>query len=162
MEGRCQAPAQEDLVTTSSNFDLTSPAVAQRILGRTRATHRKLLPKVALVARAMAGAGRPVEAGVPAHELAAPLPLKAATTVDVLQATFKEDAALAQHIEGVLAQFRHASEVLAASAGSLEEAQVQALKGAAVFLSRFHEAVKRDAMLAQLFPPPEVLQADAE
>lgn len=149
-------------MSTPSNADLSSPAVTQRILTRTRATHRKLLPKVALVARAMAGAGRPVEAGIPAHELAAPLPLKAATTVDVLQATFSEDGALAQHVEGVLTQFRQASDVLAGSDGNLDEPQVQALKGAAVFLSRFHESVKRDPMLAQLFPPPEVLQADGE
>lgn len=140
----------------------TPAAVTQRILGRTRATHRKLSPKVALVARAMAGAGRPVDAGIPAHELAAPLPLKAATTVDVLQATFAEDGALATHVEDVLSQFRRATETLAASDGALDEAQVQELKSTAVFLSRFHEAVKRDAMLAQLFPPPEVLQADAE
>lgn len=146
--------------------DLASPstpaAVTQRILERTRATHRKLMPNVALVARAMAGAGRAVESGIPADVLSTSLPLKAAKTVELLQATFSEDEALAAHVEGVLTEFRQASETLSASGGHLTEEQVAALKGVAVFVSKFHELAKRDALLAQLFPGPEVIQADAD
>lgn len=155
-------------MTLSSNSELATPAVVtQRILQRTRATHRKLIPQVALVHRAMAGAGKAIESGIPPEVLGTSLTLKAAKTVELLQATFEEDASLAAHVEGVLSQFREASETLAEAeaamlAGGLAEEQVQALKGVAVFVSKFHETARRDALLAQLFPAPEVIQADVE
>lgn len=135
---------------------LSTPQVTQRILARTRATRLKLEPQVALVARAIA----PDDRG-------APLPLKSAKTVELLQATFREDRALAAHVEGVLRQFREATDTLAAveaavAAHAVTEAQVDALKRVALFLSKFHESVKQDPLLAQLFPAPEVLQAESE
>lgn len=142
-------------------------AVTRRILDRTRATQTKLKPQVALVARALASAGLSPAHGFTADELAAQLPLKAAKAVEVLQATFAEDAALAERLADVVGRFQAATEALVAVEGALangagpDDAQVTALKNAAYFLSKFHESVQDDALLAQLFPSPELLQADA-
>lgn len=140
--------------------------VARRILAMTRSTHLKMKPQIALVVRALLASGHRLEGGIASEDLTKPLPLKAGLTVDLLQGTFTGDPALAERIEQVVARYEKAAEALAAVEAGLAnailvEADLQELKLAAFFLSRFHEAVKDDPLLAQLFPPPQVLQADA-
>lgn len=141
--------------------------VTQRILTRTRGTQRKLKPQIVLVVRALIAAGRDVDGGFSTAELAAPLPLKGAKLVEVLQATFSEDTALAKRIEAVVAQYQEAEATLGQverelAAGEVPPARVEALKQAAYFLSSFHASMQGDALLAQVFPPPAYLQAGAE
>lgn len=143
-------------------------AMTRRILSRSRGTQRKLRPQVALVARALSGAGRTVAEGFTAEEMTAALPLKAAKVVEMLEATFQEDAALAARVEASVAGYREAEETIdRAEAGlggetPLPEAELAALKAAAVLLSRFHEGMQDDPLLAQVFPSPMLLHADAE
>lgn len=151
-------------MSTSSNapVDTTDLTVARRILDRARPTHAKLKPAVDLVDRALAGAG-----GQPMADPAEPFALKAAKTVELLQATFEEDPALAERIAAVVAEFKATTATMnaadaAQSAQTLSDEQLQALKRSALFLSKFPEAMKSDALLAQLFPLPAVLQADSE
>lgn len=141
-------------------------ALAQRILGMTRATHRKLSPQVLNVVRALRGAGRPIDGGFQPEEVAAAPSLKAAKTVEMLQATFAEDAAGAARVEEVIGRFQQVGETLGAmeaaiGRGAVSQDELDALQQAALFLGKFHEAVKGDPLLAQLFPPPEILMADA-
>lgn len=141
-------------------------AMTRRIVARTRGTQRKLRPQVALVARALHGAGSDIDGSFSQEELTSPLPLKAAKVVEMLQATFADDAALAARLEAKVTSFREAEETLAsAEAGigggsPLPDEQLQALKAAAIALSRFHEGMQNDPLLAQVFPPPTLLQAD--
>lgn len=141
-------------------------ALAQRILGMTRATRRKLAPKVLDVVRALHAAGRGVDGGFAPAEIAAPPSLKSAKTVEMLQGTFAEDATQAERVEAVVDRFREVGETLdatdaAVAAGAVSAAQLEALQRAALYLGKFHEHVKGDPLLAQLFPPPEILMADA-
>jgi hypothetical protein len=132
-------------VTTPSEplFALTaSDAVADRIRTRTRGTVKKLAPNVDLVERALRGEG-------PGN-----LPLKAARLVEGMQATFAADAGLAKHVRETLDRYH-------AALKTLEEGEGQALMNASFFLSRFNEMVKADPLLAQLFPAPQLLEAQA-
>lgn len=140
-------------------------ALAQRILGMARATHRKLAPQVIDVVRALKAAGVPAGGGFSAADLDAPPSLKSAKVVEMLQGTFQEDAAVAAKIDQVVARFQEAGQVLdgtaaAIAAGALEPEQLDELQRAALFLGKFHEAVKGDPLLVQLFPPPQILIAD--
>ena len=141
-------------------------ALAARIAGMARATRAKLAPKVLDVVRALRAAGRTADGGFAAAEIAAAPSLKSAKTVEMLQGTFAEDAATAERVEAVIERFRQVGETIAeveaaARAGAVSDAQLEALKREALFLGKFHEAGQGDPLLAQLFPPPEVLLADA-
>ncbi|MDB5100472.1 MAG: hypothetical protein JWM80_4893 [Cyanobacteria bacterium RYN_339] len=117
-------------------------AVDDRIRTRTRATVAKLAPNVALVERALQGAGP------------GDLPLKAGRLVEGMQASFAADAGLKGKVEGMLAQYRDA-------VAALETASGPDLMTASFFLSRLSESVKTDPLLAQLFPAPQLLEAQA-
>lgn len=141
-------------------------AMTRRILARSRGTQRKLRPQVALVARALAGAGREAVSGFTSEELAGALPLKAAKTVEMLEGSFAEDAALAGRVEAMVARYREAEETIEQAEAELvgeaplPDDRLSALKAAAIFLSRFHEGMQDDPLLAQVFPSPTLLQAD--
>jgi hypothetical protein len=135
----------EPPVTTPSEpqFAMTvTDAVADRIRTRTRGTVAKLAPRVALVERAVRQEGP------------GDLPLKAARLVEGMQATFAGDAALARHVQETLDRYHAALQ-------TLETGEGQELMNASFFLSRFNEMVKRDPLLAQLFPAPQLLEAQA-
>lgn len=141
--------------------------MARRVYARAQATHLKRLPQIVLIARALAGAGRSVDAGLPEAQLTAALPLKAERQVENLEATLREDAGLADRVVQVLERYREAAGVLATAEQVLDGAQpeavdLEALKQAAFFFSRFHELVKDDPLLSQLFPAPQLLEANAE
>lgn len=137
-------------------------AIARRVAGMTRATWTKLKPQVANVVRALVKAGHPADAGLSAEDLAAPMSLKATKNVEMLHAAFEAEPANVPPVLAVMARFQAATATLTAAeaADAFDAEALQALKHAALFLARFHEAVKADPLLAQLFPPPEVLQAE--
>jgi len=88
--------------------------------------------------------------------------LKATKNVEMLQAAFEAEPDNVPRVLDVMARCQAATATLAAAeaAAGFETEALQGLKHAALFLARFHEAVKADPLLAQLFPPPEVLQAE--
>jgi hypothetical protein len=136
--------------------------IARRVAGMTRATWAKLKPQVANVVRALRAAGHVADAGLSDEDLAAAMSLKATKNVEMLQAAFEAEPDNIPRVLGVMARFKAATETLggAERAEGFEADALQALKHAALFLARFHEAVKADPLLAELFPPPEVLQAE--
>jgi hypothetical protein len=119
-----------------------SAAVDDRIRTRTRGTVAKMAPNVALVQRALNGEG------------AGELSLKAGRLVEGMQASFAADADLARHVGETLGRYQQA-------VAALETASGPELMNASFFLSRFNESVKADPLLAQLFPGPELLEAQA-
>lgn len=140
-------------------------ALARRILGMARATHGKLAPQVIDVVRALRAAGVATGGGFAAADLDAAPSLKSAKVVEMLQGTFQEDAAVAQRLDQVVGRFQAAGEALdrldaAQAAGAVTQAQLDELQQAALFLGKFHEGMKGDPLLAQLFPAPQVLIAD--
>lgn len=136
--------------------------IARRVATMTRATWRKLKPQVANVVRALRAAGHSADAGLSEEDLAAPMSLKATKNVEMLHAAFLAEPDNVPRVADVITRFRQATETLDAAEGAaaFEAEKLQALKHGALFLARFHEAVKADPLLAQLFPPPEVLQAE--
>lgn len=143
----------------------TMYVASERILAKTQATHLKLKPRIALVVRAMVAAGHRIE-GLSDDLLATPLSPKSAQVVDQLRSAFAADQVLAHQIETALVRFLRTADTLRSVEDAIEgmvlqESLVQELKLAAFYLSRFHEAVKDEPLMAQLFPEPRVLQADA-
>ncbi len=151
--------------TTTSTDPAAQLALARRILNMALATHRKLAPQVIDVVRALKAAGVPAGGGFSDADLAAPPSLKSAKVVEMLQGTFQEDAAVAARVDQVVARFQQAGATLGATeaglaADAVSPEQLDDLQRAALFLGKFHEAVKGDPLLVQLFPPPQVLIAD--
>lgn len=151
--------------TTTPTDPAAQLALARRILGMARATHGKLAPQVIDVVRALKAAGLPAPEGFAAGDLDAPPSLKSAKVVEMLQGTFQEDAAVASRIEQVVARFQQAGQTLdaidaAQAAGAVSTEQLDALQRTGLFLGKFHEGMKGDPLLAQLFPAPQVLVAD--
>lgn len=160
------SPTPPNAATFALSGGNTDAAVAARIVARAAATHARLLPSVALLARALMAMGRSPAGHAWADHLNAPLTLKTSRQLDGAKASLEAQPGLVAPVEDALARFDRASTALAEARNAVTgqgptEAQVEALKNAAFFLSRFHELMKDDPILAQLFPPPQVLQANA-